>query len=476
MRALIDGFADGSAKPVLVTGAGVSGSGIARLIAGLGGEVVLVDDNAEALVAACADTGARGADSAGARSLIDDHGLSLVVTSPGWRPDSPVLTYAADAGYEVIGDVELAYRLDQAGAFGAPRTWLAVTGTNGKTTTTAMLADIMAAHLAPSGRRAVAAGNIGLSVADALTTDDPATRADVLVVELSSFQLHWSNTLRAEAGVLLNLAEDHLDWHGSMAAYAADKAKVFQATHAIAGVDDPLVAAEVARLNPTGLIGFTQGEPAPGQVGVSAGRIVDNIDGKLIDVVAADGLQPPGPAGVLDALAATAAARTQHVAPETIAAALADFTVSGHRGAVVHRGAKTWIDNSKATNPHAADAALKGFDGGVIWIAGGQLKGASVDELVAEHAHRLSAVGVLGLDREEVAAAVAKHAPHAELFVTDSTAPSGAMRELVAFAATAAGETVLLAPAAASLDMYSGMSQRGDIFAAWAADIDKENR
>lgn len=452
---------------VLVTGAGVSGTGTHALLSSLGVEVVLVDDRS---------TQPGTITTSAARELIDSGSVSLVVTSPGWRPDSPILVHAAASAVEVIGDVELAYRLDRAEIFGPPRTWLAVTGTNGKTTTTAMLADIMSLHAQTLGRRALAVGNIGTAVADALCIDE---RVDILVAELSSFQLHWSSQLRPDAGVLLNLAEDHLDWHGSLDAYAADKAKVLSATHPVAGVDDVLVRAEVHQCAPDNLVGFTLAAPAAGEVGIVDGHIVDNIEGNQIPVCPTLGLQPEGPAGVLDALAATAVARTQGVAPAVIAAALAGFRVAGHRGAVVHRGAKRWIDNSKATNPHAADAALAGFDDRVIWIAGGQLKGAEVDELVRSHAHRLSAVGLLGQDRGLLAAAVEKHAPGAVVFVTDSSDPVQAMDELVEFAHRQDGDTVLLAPAAASLDMYSGMGQRGDLFSAAAARVDthlEENR
>ncbi|AKK11460.1 UDP-N-acetylmuramoyl-L-alanine--D-glutamate ligase [Corynebacterium uterequi] len=445
---------------VMITGAGVSGQGSARLLAALGTDVILVDDNPA--VDAC-----RVAEAEARLNEID-----LLVTSPGWRPDTPLFAAARTRGIEVIGDVELAYRLDQQGRFGQPRTWLVVTGTNGKTTTTAMLAAIMQAAAQQRGQRAEAVGNIGTAVSDALL--DPL-RVDILVAELSSFQLHYAPSLRPAAGVLLNLAEDHLDWHGSMAAYAADKARVFRAEHPVAGVDDPAVRAEVAQLQPPKpVIGFTVAEPEPGQVGIVDGRIVDNRTGEPVDIMSAEGIDPPGPAGVLDALAAVAVARTQDVAPGIIEAALAGFTVAGHRGATVHRGRKTWIDNSKATNPHAADAALAGAGTNVVWIAGGQLKGAQVEELIATHAHRLSAVGVLGVDREIIAEAVARLAPHAELFVTANTEPVAAMTELATFAASQEADVVLLAPAAASLDMYTGMAQRGDLFAAAAAAVDPQ--
>ncbi|GAB2504247.1 UDP-N-acetylmuramoylalanine--D-glutamate ligase [Corynebacterium atrinae] len=444
---------------VLVAGAGVSGRGCARLLADLGVDTVVADDNTEAL--ALIDV--PGISVADARRRLSE--FSLVVTSPGWRPTSPLLIDAATAGIEVIGDVELAYRLDRAGVFGAPRTWLVVTGTNGKTTTTAMLAAMMDQAAARTGRRAAAVGNIGVSVADAIVDKH---RIDVLVAELSSFQLHWSRQFTPDAGVLLNLAEDHIDWHGSFEGYANDKARALAGPIAVAGIDDPRVSYLTGGIS--GLIGFTLGEPAAGQFGVIDGYLVDNTGAEPVNLAPVEGIEPAGPAGILDALAAAALARSQGVTPSEIAAALAEFRVAGHRGQVVATGAGVrWIDNSKATNPHAADAALGGLDN-VIWIAGGQLKGADVTDLVLTHRGRLKAAGLLGIDAEHIAAALAAHAPQVEVFTSRSTDPVVAMDDLVDWAAARAtpGDTVLLAPAAASLDMYTGMGHRGDLFAAAA--------
>lgn len=439
----------------LVAGAGVSGRGLVRLLTGLGVDLIVADDHTRL-------DGVRTVSVAEARELLDD--IELVVTSPGWRPDSPLLLDAAARGLEVIGDVELAYRLDRAGTFGPPRTWLVVTGTNGKTTTTAMLAAMMQQLGRDTGLRAEAVGNIGVAVADALV--DPQ-RVDILVAELSSFQLHWSSELTPDAGVLLNLAEDHIDWHGSFTAYADDKARALRGAVAVAGVDDPEVRAVLERAGVDTYIGFTLGDPAPGQFGVRDGHLVDDTGVVLAPVA---GIQPAGPAGVLDALAAAAIARSQGATPEHIAAALADFQVDGHRGqTVAESGGVVWIDNSKATNPHATDTALAGLHD-VIWIAGGQLKGADVAPLIRDHAHRLRAVGLLGVDAPLIAAALAETVPDVPVHTTHHTDPAAAMEELVEWAADVAeqGDTVLLAPAAASLDMFTGMAERGDLFAAAA--------
>ena len=441
---------------VLVTGAGISGVGIARLLADLNVDVLIADANETAR-----DRAMEVADVAGIhpdQAMAELSRFSCVVTSPGWRPDTPLLQAAQAAGLEVLGDVELCYRLDRASVFGPPRTWMVVTGTNGKTTTTSMLASIMQ----QAGYQAEAVGNIGVSVAEAVSAPQ---RIDVLVAELSSFQLHWSNQLVPDVGVLLNLAEDHIDWHGSMAAYAAAKAKVLAAPLAIAGLDDALVQQYVT----TPVMGFTLQSPQAGQVGVTDGTIVDNLHGTPRSIVPVAGLEPPGPAGIYDALAATAAAvaLVPDLQPSVIAQALQSFKVAGHRGQQVAeaRGIIA-IDNSKATNPHAADSALAGHDS-VIWVAGGQLKGAEVDDLVARHAHRLKAVALMGVDRNIIRESVEKHAPGVPVFVTDDTGPQSAMDAVCAWAVAQAnsGDAIVLAPAAASLDMYTGMGQRGVLFA-----------
>lgn len=441
---------------VLVTGAGISGVGIARLLADLNVDVRIADANETAR-----DRAMEVADVAGIhpdQAMAELSRFSCVVTSPGWRPDTPLLQAAQAAGLEVLGDVELCYRLDRASVFGPPRTWMVVTGTNGKTTTTSMLASIMQ----QAGYQAEAVGNIGVSVAEAVSAPQ---RIDVLVAELSSFQLHWSNQLVPDVGVLLNLAEDHIDWHGSMAAYAAAKAKVLAAPLAIAGLDDALVQQYVT----TPVMGFTLQSPQAGQVGVVDSTIVDNLHGTPRSIVPVAGLEPPGPAGIYDALAATAAAvaLVPDLQPSVIAQALQSFKVAGHRGQQVAeaRGIIA-IDNSKATNPHAADSALAGHDS-VIWVAGGQLKGAEVDDLVARHAHRLKAVALMGVDRNIIRESVEKHAPGVPVFVTDDTGPQSAMDAVCAWAVAQAnsGDAIVLAPAAASLDMYTGMGQRGVLFA-----------
>ncbi|MGA5464482.1 UDP-N-acetylmuramoyl-L-alanine--D-glutamate ligase [Mycobacterium sp. NPDC050041] len=467
---------------VLVTGAGITGRAVLAALAPLGVTATLCDDNASAL-ASYADTGTRVTDPATAVARIADY--DLVVTSPGFPPTAPLLAAAAAAGVPVWGDVELAWRLDQSGRYGPPRRWLAVTGTNGKTTTTSMLH----AMLVAGGLRSALCGNIGEPVLEVL-----GQPSDVLAVELSSFQLHWAPSLRPEAGVVLNVAEDHLDWHGSMAAYARDKARVLDGRVAVVGLDDPVAAGLLGDASAPVRAGFRLGVPGAGELGVRDGTLIDNAFGRDVELARTADITVAGPVGVLDALAAAALARAAGVEPAAVAGALRGFTVGRHRAQVVAvRDGVTYVDDSKATNPHAAQASIAAYPR-VVWIAGGLLKGASVQDLVRDVAGRLAGAVLIGRDRAVVAEALSRHAPDVPVVelvtredsgvhgTTESAVKhvtrvvevaDGAIAEAVMAAAVQAagdlarpGDTVLLAPAGASFDQFTGYGHRGDAFAA----------
>jgi len=473
---------DLSGADVLVAGARVTGRAILAALTPLGARATLTDDSPSALTA-FAQRGVEVMDAANAAERVSDY--DLVVTSPGLPPTAPVLAAAAVAGVPVWGDVELAWRLDSSGRYGPPRRWLVVTGTNGKTTTTSMLH----AMLVAAGRRALLCGNIGDPVLDVL--DQPA---ELMAVELSSFQLHWAPSLRPEAGVVLNVAEDHLDWHGTMEAYARDKARVLDGRVAVVGLDDPVAAGLLSTAGASVRVGFRLGEPAQGELGVRDGVLVDNAFGEQLELAQATSIPVAGPVGVLDALAAAALARAVDTAPEAIARALAGFQVGRHRAEVVgNADGVTYVDDSKATNPHAAQASITAYPR-VVWIAGGLLKGASVDELVAKVAKRLVGAVLIGRDRSLIRDALSRHAPDVPVveLVTgeDSGVPgvigstvnsvtrvidvggrsvSDAVMAAVVEAArglAGPGDTVLLAPAGASFDQFSGYGQRGDAFAS----------
>ena len=465
-------------RTVLVAGLGVSGAAAARVLLDRGARVLLTDAAEPSVVAELVSAGASWL---GALEAVPG-GTDLVVTSPGWRPDAPLLADAARRGVEVVGEPELAWRLRLGADDGSAAPWLAVTGTNGKTTTVTMLEAILLA----AGRRAVAAGNVGRPLVEVVTArdDDGAPAYDVLAVELSSFQLHWSSSLAPAAAAVLNVADDHTDWHGSFAAYRDAKASILtRAPVAVADAGDPVAAALVAA-HPRPVT-VTLGEPGPGQLGVRDGALVDRAfaDDPAGEVLVERAAVPvPGPHNTVNALAAAALARAAGVPAEAVARGLSDFRGGAHRNVLVATvGGVDYVDDSKATNPHAAGASLAAYPR-VVWIAGGLLKGADVDPLVAAVAPRLAGAVLLGRDRDRIAASLARHAPSVPLVTVpsgdddrmDGTVATGGrpsaeetMTQVVAAAADLArpGDTVLLAPAAASMDVFRDYAHRGRAFA-----------
>jgi UDP-N-acetylmuramoylalanine--D-glutamate ligase len=458
-------------RHVLVAGARRTGVSVVDVLLHLGARVTVADGDQAQLELLGDRPVARTRELAAL-----PEGADLVVTSPGFRTDSPLALAARAASVPMVGEPELAWWLGDDPAIcpdGPPR-WLAVTGTNGKTTTTTMLEAILRA----AGEDTVACGNIGLPVVDALRAGHR-----VLAVELSSFQLEWSPSVRPFAGAVLNLAEDHLDWHGSMAAYGAAKARVLRGDVAVAGLDDREAAALLIAAPAPRHVGFTRGEPGPGELGIVDGHLVDRAFGAAeaegqaaaVPLAPVADVAPPGPPGELNALAAAALARAHGVPPEAVGAGLRAVAPGAHRGAVVaEAGGVRWVDDSKATNPHAAAASLAAHPR-VVWVAGGLLKGADVGELVVAHRDRLAGAVVLGRDRDRVHAALTRHAPEVPVLDVgggDDEAvdtDDGMLRAARAAATLAhAGDTVLLAPAAASMDMFRDYAARGDAFAAAA--------
>ncbi len=492
--------ADWAGLRVLVAGIGASGFAAADALLERGARVVVVDaaegpaqreraailDTLGAEVRLGPDAGAPDADPSDVGGAPPD----LVVASPGWRPDTPLLARAAAAGVDVWSEVELAWRMRPAtGA--AP--WLTVTGTNGKTTTVTLLASMLTA----AGLSTAAVGNVGTPVLEAVL--HPFTggrRHDVLAVELSSFQLHATRSLRPRASACLNVAPDHLDWHGDLDAYAADKGRVYWNTEVacVYNVADPRteqLVRDADVVEGCRAVGFTLGVPGLSMLGVVDDVLCDRAFvaqrrtsaaelGTLDDVRAAAG-GVLAPHLVADALAAAALARAAGVPATAVRDGLRGFVPPPHRLAVVtgpspQTSGVTWVDDSKATNPAAADAALRGFER-VVWIAGGLAKGTgpeAFDDLVRRHAPRLRAVVLLGRDRALVREALQRHAPDLPVLDADvpetggvAPDPDALMDRVVGAAATLArpGDTVLLAPACASTDQFTSYAARGEAFA-----------
>ncbi len=455
---------------VVVAGLGVSGYAAADSLLQVGARVVAFDerdsDELRTKASILGTLGARVRLGEGAtRSL--PRTVDLVVTSPGWSPSAPLLAEAAQRGVPIWGEVELAWRLrDPEGA--AP--WLAVTGTNGKTTTVQMLDSILRA----AGRRSDAVGNVGKPIVEAVMDPDPF---DVLAVELSSFQLHWSRSLSAEASVVLNVATDHVDWYDSPAEYAADKGRIYQHCQiaCVYNLADPVTeqlvrAADVQE--GCRAIGFTLGVPAVGMVGVVDGVLADRAFVEDRQVSAAElgevrDVVPSAPHNVANALAAAALARAHGISPRAVRDGLRSFRIAGHRIASVGRvDGVGYVDDSKATNPHAAQASLQAFDP-VVWIAGGLAKGATFDGLVSSVRNRLRGVVLLGRDRHVIAEALGRHAPDVRVIDVPDT-DTLVMDRVVRAAAdlAVAGDTVLLAPGCASMDLFADYGARGDAFSA----------
>ena len=396
----------------------------------------------------------------------------LLVVSPGLPPSAPVIRSAQAKDMPVWGELELAWRVRHPES--AP--WLFVTGTNGKTTTTLMLA----AMLRAAGLRTDAVGNIGVSLVAAVLDPRPY---DVLAVEVGAPQLPFVHTVSPHAAVCLNLAEDHVDFFGSFRAYRDAKARVYERTQVacVYNSQDPATIEMVEQaevVEGCRAIGFTLGIPGRSEVGVVEDILADRAfleqrDTHALELATVDDVRPPVPHQIANALAAAAIARSFDVQPRHIGLGLRQFEPARHRIAEVGRVDDVlYIDDSKATNAHAADMSLRAYDP-VVWIAGGLAKGQSFDDLVQRHARRLRAVVLLGADRELILAALQRHAPDVPVEVVTGT-DTGAMQEVVTRAAGLAqtGDTVLLAPGCASWDMFTDYAQRGREFAAAVSSLE----
>ena len=438
--------------PVLVAGLGKSGRAAARQLAEAGAEVVACDDNPELDAGELAAVGVKTHLGPGALELLE--GRELLVVAPGLPEAHPLIQAALGAGVPVWSEVELAARVSTMPLVG-------VTGTNGKTTTT----ELAAAMLTASGLHAVAAGNVGLPLVDAVLARRPP---DAVVAELSSFQLRFTFTLRLVAGAWLNFAADHLDWHRDLAAYAAAKARVWANQRrddwSLYAADDPVVADHAAAA-PGTAVPFAVGRAAAGGLGIEAGIALSRIPGHESGLWRAAALRLPGRHNLGNALAASGLALALGAHPAAMARAVAAFRAGPHRLATVGevRGV-VFVDDSKATNPHAAARALAAFPR-VVWVAGGRNKGLRFDELVQGALDRLVGVVLVGEAAEELAAALDRAGYDGPVVRAASIGEA----VTVGFGLAEAGDTVLLAPACASQDMFADYAERGEAFAASVA-------
>ncbi len=458
---------DWSTWSVTVAGIGIAGYSCADALMQLGARVTVIDggesekQRERASILEALDVRVLLAHTGGL-----PQGTDLLVVSPGLPPSHPWILEAQEAGIPIWGELELAWRLRAPDTAAA---WLCITGTNGKTTATLMLESILRA----AGYRTCSAGNIGSSLVDVVMHD----QMDVIAVEVGAPQLPFIESMSPLASVCLNIANDHIDHFGSLEAYVAAKARIYERTQeaAVYNAQDPVtlrMVEEADVIEGCRAIAFTLATPAPSMVGVVDDLIVDRafIDERATsaqELASVHDVHPFAPHNVANALAAAALARAFGVPPQAVAEGLRAFAPADHRIAFVGSvGGVSYIDDSKATNAHAAQTSLAAYDS-LVWIAGGLAKGQEFDDLIVSCAPRLRGVVLLGRDREVIAGALARHAP--DVPVIDVGSPeTDAMVDVVRAAAGLAspGDTVLLAPGCASWDMFDDYSDRGRQFAA----------
>ena len=449
---MLNNFAD---QRFLILGAGVTGSAVVNSLRSRGGLVTITDDNAEDALRP---------------ETINLANFDAVVISPGWRQDHPLVAQVLSSNLHILNEIDLAWQIRS--ELAPQQKWLALTGTNGKTTTVEMVAKI----LQTAGLKAVACGNVGDTVIEAV---DRENAFDYLVLELSSFQLHWAKQAQFVSAAILNIADDHLDWHGTFDAYADAKFSILdRADIAILNADDEQVVLRANRFTGRKVF-FSLDTPAPGEIGVVEELLVDRafvadpLEAAMICEL--KDITPTVPHNVSNALAAAALARTVDVSHEHIQKALQEFKPGRHRIETVYESnSVSWINDSKATNPHAASASLMSHLS-VVWIAGGLAKGADMSSLVERCKGRIKAVILIGADRQLIADALQEHAPEIPRVLVDAPADytrggdSNSLMEAVVTAASklvTPGDAVLMAPACASMDQFISYADRGDRFAA----------
>jgi UDP-N-acetylmuramoylalanine--D-glutamate ligase len=448
-----------SKSRILILGAGVTGSALAQSLTRRGADVAIADD--------------KKIDNSPFTTYLSDEinvtEWDSVIVSPGWKPTHRLIVKFIEAGVSLTNEIDLAWQIKQEEA--PHQRWFALTGTNGKTTTVEMAAAAMRA----GGLHATACGNVGDTVIDAVESKD---KFDVLVLELSSFQIHWMQSAQFNASAILNIADDHTDWHGSFEEYARTKISLLDSSStAILNADDGEVVKRCAQWKGRKVF-YSLDTPGPGEIGVVEELLVDRAfvadPQEAAMICELTEIKPTVPHNVSNALAAAGLARAAGVEHEDIRQALAAFTPGRHRiEEILSHGGISWIDDSKATNPHAASASIMSALS-VVWIAGGLAKGARMDELIQRCSKRIKAAVLIGEDKEVIATALRENAPHIAVIKVETpagyqigSADNSLMEDVIEAARGFAveGDTVLLAPACASMDQFVNYADRGDRFA-----------
>ncbi len=437
------GGRDTATGRAVVLGLGVTGLSVARHLTGLGWRVLVADSRETPPGIEGLRMEAPGAELVAGRLDVELPGdTDQLIVSPGLPLDLPVIREARRRGVEVLGDVELFARVVE-------HPVAAITGSNGKSTVTTMVA----AAALRAGRQMPAGGNLGTPALNLL--DMPA---EAYLLELSSFQLELTDSLRPKVAAVLNVSVDHIDRHGSLEAYAAAKARILvNAEWAVLNRHDAIVMAMASGQHKSVTFGRDM-PPGEGDYGVleSNGRkwLARGAD----RLMPADEIGVPGAHNVLNALAALAIAEKMEIAVAPALAALRGYRGLPHRTQLVADiDGVRWIDDSKATNVGAAIAAIGGMEAPLVLIAGGDGKGADFSPLAEAVRGRAKAVVLMGRDAPLLAEAIGDAAP-CEIVSTMDAAVVAARR------AACPGDIVLLSPACASLDMFANYAARGEAF------------
>ena len=431
-------------KKIAIIGAGVTGTAVLNFLIERGIEADIFDEKAPV---------AR-------HEIVSSYDLAIV--SPGWQRSHPMIEQLRSMGADLLSEIDFSWKVKQ--EIAPDQKWIALTGTNGKTTTIQMMQSIFD-H---SSKRGIVCGNVGEPVISALGLEE---NFDYLALELSSFQLEWSEHAQYEAVALLNIAPDHLDWHGSFDEYVLAKLKLLDSGKlaVINGEDSESVLRSSAWSGRK--VFYFLNTPQAGELGLVDNLLVDRAftgnSNEAIDFAELSDIHPAVPHNVANALAAAGLALAIGITHEEIRDGLKNFRLDRHRlEHILENDGIDWVNDSKATNPHAASAALMSHLSS-IWIAGGLAKGAAMEPLIERCAARIKAAILIGQDASIIATALSKIAPHIPYFIIPFNGDSqDLMRQVVLKAQELAtsGDTVLLAPACASMDQFSDYVERGDTF------------
>jgi len=440
-------------KKVLVLGAGVSGRAVSKILRQQGAGVLLSDAKETAAfncdfseLTSCGVELALGRQD---QALLT--GVDYVVLSPGVSIYSPLVEQAKQQGLLVLSEIEVAYQL-------CPAPIIAITGTNGKTTTTTLIGEILKA----AGRDAVVGGNIGLALSQEV---QKATTSSMVVAEISSFQLEAVVDFRPHIAVILNLTPDHLDRHRTMANYQAAKENIFrnqnESDYLILNYDDPIVRDMAARAAAQ-IFYFSRLTELPEGIFVRDGVITVNWRGVMQEICQTDEIKIKGAHNVENALAACAAAFISGVDNHTMARVLKEFPGVEHRIELVAEiNGVSYYNDSKATNPESAIKALESFPGHILLIAGGRDKNTDLTEFMRLVKERVDHLILIGEAAERFAAAAAAH-DITQVHRAESLAAAVELAHKLA----RPPQVVLLSPACASYDMFNNYEERGRVFKA----------